>query len=67
MKIYYVKRTDVWDYDEYDSAVVVAKSPKDAKEICKGFFPTAVAEVTLIGTANKRIKRGSVIESFNAG
>lgn len=34
MKIYLVERTDIVTYDEYDSFIVIAKSPKRALRIC---------------------------------
>ena len=30
MNTYLVERNDNWDYDEYDSAVVVAETPEEA-------------------------------------
>ncbi len=32
MNIYKIERTDTWGYDDYDSAVVVAATAKDARE-----------------------------------
>ena len=32
MKLYKLERTDKTDYDEYDSVIIAAKSPKDARK-----------------------------------
>lgn len=67
MSIYHVKRTDTgYGYDQYDSAVVCADSPEDAKEICDHYFPPKVAKVTLVGVASADCKRGVVLDSYNA-
>jgi len=67
MKIYIVERKDEWGYDEYDSWVVIASSPKEAKSLCiwgdgnpKPSDLTA-REVKAIG------KPRQVLGSFNAG
>jgi len=74
LKIFYVTRNDRYDYDEFDSAVVVAESPEKAIELLKlenkydpkelwqtwGHYNVTVEEV--LPTEPK-----IVIQSFNAG
>ena len=60
MKIYLVKRTDEINWDEYDSWVVVAHNPREAKKMC-GYLTVTVREIKL-GKTNKII-----LGSFNAG
>ena len=74
MKIYLVTRTDDYGYDEYDSAVVIEKTPKKAMEfcekyfnICEKYFNKGKMTCELIGTATRKQKAGSVLASFNAG
>lgn len=77
MNIYVITQTEIRGYDTYDSAVVVAKSARDARRInpdgkwndrfsawCK--VPKSV-ETELVGKALKRMKRGIICSSFNAG
>ena len=71
-KIYLVTRSDDdYEYDEYDSVVVVAKTPKEAKEyvIREGYegFKDGLIICELIGDANKSQPYGEVLASFNAG
>lgn len=82
MNIYKIARNDTWDYDDYDSAVVVAATEDDARNIHpngsgnihdRSFGhrswvsdPLQVA-VTLIGVAVDGIEPGVVVASFNAG
>ena len=67
MKIYLVTRTDDYDYDEYDSAVVIEKTPKKAMEFCEKYFNKGKMTCELIGTATSKQKVGEVLASFNAG
>jgi hypothetical protein len=64
MKIYKVYRTDRVGYDEYDSWVVVANSPKEAKALCQWHSEGAIVKA-------KEIKLGkrarTILGSFNAG
>lgn len=70
MKTYFVTRNDEADLDEYDSAVVVAESPKAAVELIKakhgkvwshwGNFDVSVTEIV-------PDKPKIILESFNAG
>ena len=70
-KIYLIERTDAFDYDEYDAVVIVAKTPKEAKELAfKGYlgsFTEGKIICKLIGVANKKQALGEVLASFNAG
>ena len=70
-RIYLIKRTDICDYDEYDAVVIIAKTPKEAKELAyKGYygsFREGKIICKLIGLANKRQAFGEVLASFNAG
>lgn len=72
MKIFYIERNDRYDYDEYDSAVVVANSPEEAVGLLKkeheddhetawGNWDVEVVEIVPEG------EPWIVIESFNGG
>ncbi|MBW2168855.1 MAG: hypothetical protein JRG69_06285 [Deltaproteobacteria bacterium] len=80
MKIYQIYRTDDYGYDEYDGAVVIAKSPQDAIKIHPGgathedpdlwdssWVAPKNIKVEYIGKAAANVKRGVVLASFNAG
>lgn len=70
MKIYLVTRTDMYGYDEYDSAVVIEKSPKKAMQLCEFEFGFTCGKMIceFVGYAAKSKKIGeSVLGSFNAG
>lgn len=67
MKIYLVTRTDDYSYDEFDAVVVIEKTPKRAMEFCEKYFNKGMMTCELIGTATKKHKSGTVLESFNAG
>ena len=79
MNLYLLQQDDNFGYDTYDSCVVVANSPEEAKLITpdgNGFDsmfrvwannPSGVA-ITYLGTADDSLKLGEVIcASFNAG
>ncbi len=70
-RIYLIERTDTCDYDEYDAVVIIAKTPKEAKELaCKGYHGSFIEGkiiCKLIGVANKTQAFGEVLASFNAG
>jgi hypothetical protein len=70
-RIYLVERTDSCDYDEYNAVVVIAKTPKEAKELAyKGYYGSFIEGkiiCKLIGLANKKQVFGEVLASFNAG
>lgn len=64
MKIYLVERTDIINYDEYDSWVVVAKNKEEAKLMCKWYADNPellVKEIRAVG------KPRLILGSFNAG
>lgn len=81
MNLYLISRNEAIGYDEYDSAIVAAESPEDAITIHpdrqKASVPQAGdhswaynvknIEVTLIGQATPKTKRGVILASFNAG
>lgn len=82
MNIYLLERTDDFGYDEYDSAILVAKSAKAAAKIAPNGIPIVhwgissqwgwvdspdKVKVKRIGTALKNAKTGVVCASFNAG
>jgi hypothetical protein len=68
MNIYLVSRTDEVDWDEYDSVVVVAETPKEARKIAPVDDGTwKNLSVKLIGSAKMGIKKGIILESYNAG
>ena len=72
LKLYVISQTVNGNYDTFDGAVVAAKNAEDARGIVSGCggdawcLPKDV-EVELIGTATTRIKKGVVLDSFNAG
>ena len=82
MNLYLLKRTDKWDYDQYDSAVVAAESENEAKKIHPDGSDIIVSEEAnrwdswvsvdrvecqLIGVAEPLTNRGVICSSFNAG
>lgn len=82
MYLYLVERTDKGDYDTYDSFVVCCESKKVALNCHPSSewhinppSPTKYSswttpeniKVTKIGLAHKRIEKGLVIASYNAG
>ena len=70
MNIYLLKRTDEVDYDEYDSAVIVAESPEEAQKIMydahHGYEGWPTEDYVVITEVDSAVK-GPVCESFNAG
>lgn len=64
MKIYLIERTDSVGYDEYDSWVVVAHSPKEAKKLCTWYEDNPKVKVRQI-KIGKRAR--TILGSFNAG
>ena len=81
MNLYLISQSVNKGYDTYDSAVVCAKSAKEAQrthpsgspmytatkpDIWAWCSPEAV-EVELIGKAKKGTKKGVICASFNAG
>ena len=70
-RIYLIERTDCADYDEYDSVVVISKTPKEAKRhvLSNHYYGINKDNITceLVGRANKRQPYGTVTASFNAG
>jgi hypothetical protein len=78
MKLYLLTQSSVSGWDTYDSAVVVAMTADEAKQIhpssCANWSSSSwvnspdYVTATQIGTANKLQKEGSIIcASFNAG
>jgi hypothetical protein len=80
MKIFLLRRTDEWGYEDYDAIVVCANDANDAITIDPDGKPfkyknpfgawartTGDIECTEIGVANKDQKRGVILASFNAG
>lgn len=77
MNLYLISQTEDNDYDTYDSAIVCARSEKEARQIHPGGrkwgeaygwcrSPEAVS-VEKIGKADNGVKVGVVLASFNAG
>jgi hypothetical protein len=76
MNIYLLDRTDKVDYDQYDSFVVVAKSPKQARDYVRSIHkPDRYScdcwsddnKAQLIGTTDKYVSPEIILGSFNAG
>lgn len=68
MNFLFIVGTEKFDYDEYDSVVVVAETRKKAIELAKTKLPGSAKDfyVKKIGTAGENVK-GIVHTSFNAG
>lgn len=71
MNLYLLSQDVNNDYDTYDSAVVCAKSEKDARLIEVGSLATWCAPehvvVRYLGAAADDVEEGLVLGSFNAG
>jgi len=81
MKLYKISQDTNYGYDTYDSAVVCAENEDEARKI-KPYYPeesnyiydTAwvgeknihTIKVEYLGEADKKIKKGLIIASFNA-
>lgn len=75
--LYLIKRTDEWDYDEYDALVVCSENQESALLLSasSGLGDTYAnsewleypREVRLIGTAHPGVEKGVILGSFNAG
>jgi hypothetical protein len=73
LNLYLISRDD-HDYDEDDSAVIAAATPKLARELAesglsgpKGVWAHGKAKLQKIGVAGPRVKQGVVLNSYNAG
>jgi hypothetical protein len=68
MDFYLVTRIDDWDYDEYDSAVVIAESKDDAiQQIIDTGNPWGTHKYDNLHADKIELIRGIVLESFKAG
>lgn len=77
MNIYKIERRDEVDWDEYNAAVVVAKSPQDAKKIhpdpeepdgsSKAWVAPGLIAVEYVGRAGTKLQRGVVLSDFRRG
>ena len=80
MKLYLLTQSESTGYDTYDSCIVCAENEEEVKLINPNYngwerpsFYTTWAskpenvECILLGNANKNIKKGIVLSSFNAG
>jgi len=68
MEFYLVTRIDDCDYDEYDSAVVIAESKEDAiNQIIETGNPWGNHKYDNLHAEKIELLRGIVLESFNAG
>lgn len=67
MNIYHIK-FDKWDYDEYDSFVVIAEDELGAVFLIAADIPvhSIVENVVLLGVSNENSER-VVLGSFNRG
>lgn len=61
--MYKVIRKDPVDYDEYDSWVVIAKNPSDARHLCQDYGYNNVRAVEIKIGKKERI----ILGSYNAG
>lgn len=84
MNLYLISQDENNDYDTFDSAVVAAKSTKEAQNMYPrtgkpmtedewknpylGWVKSPEqVKVTYLGVAGKKVKRGVICASFNAG
>lgn len=81
LNLYFISQSERDDYDTYDSAIVAAKTPQEAKLIrpdhyqwdnIETKYPSWATDpknvkVKLIGIATPKTKKGVVLASFNAG
>ena len=70
MKLYKVSRDEkLVGYDEYLEAVICARHMDEALSIGRFMAtkPDEILTATFIGTAGAKIKKGCVMDSFNAG
>jgi len=76
MKLWLIYRTDDIDYDEYDSAVVMAETEEQARNLFPQDFDSKVnlknVVVECIGKSDKKTEKkysslGIICSSFNAG
>ena len=69
LKLYKVE-AEKWDWDQYDSIVVLAESEEDAIEIGKGWFDGEDAlnpQGKITAELVNMTERGVVLSSYNAG
>jgi hypothetical protein len=83
LSLYFISQSERDDYDTYDSAIVAAENPKEAKMIRpdrytwenvkeETGYPSWATDlknvkVKLIGFAKAGTKKGVILASFNAG
>lgn len=82
MKLFFVSRTDIWDYDEHDSFVIACETEDEARNADpytgkqienwnSGFstWTTFIEKVKVqyLGEADSSVAKGIVCSSFNAG
>jgi uracil DNA glycosylase len=76
MKLFLIEQNENCGYDTFDSAVVCAKTAKEAKQINPSegsifseheWTDPKNVKVTLIGRATPGVKAGVVCASFHAG
>ncbi len=75
LKIYRISQTVNQEYNTYDAAIVVAENEEEARRTLlsdKNTWPDewvspVDVRVEEIGVANKNIKKGVILASFNAG
>lgn len=75
LNLYLIERPDGIEYDETESVVVAAATPKLARELAKeapgdqspDVWAHGKAKLQKIGTAGPRIKQGILHHAFHAG
>lgn len=67
MKIYLVTRLDKWGYDEYDTWVVRAKSPQQARSLCRWGDGKPKNEELKVEVIKSEGDAMAILGSFNAG
>lgn len=66
-KLYLITQQVDCGYDTYDSAVVCADNPDEAKLMHPQEVDPKDVKVEYIGIANRSSKKGVILASFNAG
>lgn len=67
MKKLFLVEAENWDYDEYDSIIVIANSEQEAIEICDGYFLETQGEITAKEINLNTDESKVILASFNAG
>jgi hypothetical protein len=71
MNLYLLRRTDKCSYDSHDAFVVAADNETEAVNMQLGYSTSWTTpnniKVTYLGIAANNIKKGEILNSYNAG